>query len=313
MVGRPARRPDRTTAVNSGRRRRRACAGNTSGGELLATLAPTTREDAQPEPVGLRPTAVVRLERALAHEVLPLHDIGGAHPPVGGCARRSVAARRYPVAPEAGHCERRAPTDFDQHNRGNATADGRAHPDHPWCTRGPPAGNGAPSRRARRRSAIVAGLWTGLLASPSLRVGRQGHDAWADPVGQPTAVPPVHPPEQRADLRTCGTTHEPARGPGVHRPCTACGHRCAPSAEACPQTASAAGTTGWARRRYRERPGVDSSGEEERHGRSHARPGDRLGPDPRAVGHEPVPAAERDAQPDASAGAGRGHRRARRP
>jgi hypothetical protein len=37
--------------------------------------------------VGLRPTTVVRLERALAHEVLPLHDIGGAHPPVGGCAR----------------------------------------------------------------------------------------------------------------------------------------------------------------------------------------------------------------------------------
>src|SRR4051794_41909517 len=79
MVGRPARRPDRTTVVNSGRRRRRACAGNTSGGELLATLAPTTGKDRparagphpQPEPVGLRPTAVVRLERALAHEVTP--------------------------------------------------------------------------------------------------------------------------------------------------------------------------------------------------------------------------------------------------
>src|SRR3954453_744926 len=63
MVGRPARRPDRTTVVNSGRRRRRACAGNTSGGELLATLAPTTGEDRparagphpQPEAVGLRP------------------------------------------------------------------------------------------------------------------------------------------------------------------------------------------------------------------------------------------------------------------
>src|ERR671917_2651216 len=80
MVGRPARRPDRTTAVNSGRRRRRACAGNTSGGEVLATLAPTAGEDRparagthpQPEAVGLRPTAVVRLERALAHEGLPL-------------------------------------------------------------------------------------------------------------------------------------------------------------------------------------------------------------------------------------------------
>src|SRR4051812_49759087 len=108
MVGRPARRPDRTTVVNSGRRRRRACAGNTSGGELLATLAPTTGEDrptgarphAQPEPVGLRPTAVVRLERALAHEVLPLHDIGGVRPPAGGGARgRGAAGRPRPEAP----------------------------------------------------------------------------------------------------------------------------------------------------------------------------------------------------------------------
>src|ERR671914_1043672 len=80
MVGRPARRPDRTTAVNSGRRRRRACAGSTSGGELLATLAPTAGDDRpagagahpQPEAVGLGPAAVVRLERALAHEELPL-------------------------------------------------------------------------------------------------------------------------------------------------------------------------------------------------------------------------------------------------
>src|SRR6476661_11230572 len=102
MVGRPARRPDRTTVVNSGRRRRRACAGNTSGGELLATLAPTTGEDRparagphpQPEAVGLGPTAVVRLERALAHEVLPLHDIGGAHPPVGGRARDGRTRRK---------------------------------------------------------------------------------------------------------------------------------------------------------------------------------------------------------------------------
>src|SRR3712207_5166527 len=80
MVGRPARLPDRTTAVNSGRRRRRACAGSTSGGELVATLAPAAGEDRatgtgahpQPEAVGLGPAAVVRLERALAHEGLPL-------------------------------------------------------------------------------------------------------------------------------------------------------------------------------------------------------------------------------------------------
>src|SRR5690242_14427292 len=109
MVGRPTRRPDRTTAVNSGRRRRRACAGNTSGGELLATLAPATGDDRatgtgahpQPEAVGLGPAAVVRLERALAHEVLLLHDIGG-RVPAGRRARSGVdrsGARHTPVTP----------------------------------------------------------------------------------------------------------------------------------------------------------------------------------------------------------------------
>src|SRR3954469_1046453 len=109
MVGRPARRPDRTTVVNSGRRRRRACAGNTSGGELLATLAPTAGDDrparagahAQPEAVGLGPAAVVRLEGALAHEFLLLHDIGG-HAPAGRRARSGPGAggaSRAPVTP----------------------------------------------------------------------------------------------------------------------------------------------------------------------------------------------------------------------
>src|SRR3954447_22133614 len=108
MVGRPARLPDRTTAVNSGRRRRRACAGSTSGGELLATLAPTAGDDRparagahpQPEAVGLRPPAVVRLERALAHEVLLRHDIGGGTPAGGrahtGCRRNGAIHRRGP-------------------------------------------------------------------------------------------------------------------------------------------------------------------------------------------------------------------------
>src|ERR671938_470466 len=107
MVGRPTRRPDRTTAVNSGRRRRRACAGNTSGGELLATLAPTAGDDRparagahpQPEAVGLGPTTVVRLERALAHEVLPLHDDGRA--PAGRQAR-SGHRRGRPAPPPRG-------------------------------------------------------------------------------------------------------------------------------------------------------------------------------------------------------------------
>src|SRR4051812_48431810 len=199
MVGRPARRPDRTTVVNSGRRRRRACAGNTSGGELLATLAPTAGKDRparagphpQPEPVGLRPTAVVRLERALAHEVLPLHDIGGAHPPGGGGARgsgRRCAAPRGPrkLVPADG-LRPQTPASITEESR-RPTA-GRTPTSH-----GPPAGvrgaGGTPIRRAGKPPPSVAGLWTGLLASPSLRVGRQGHDAWAEPVGQPTAVPP---------------------------------------------------------------------------------------------------------------------------
>ena len=222
MVGRPARRPDRTTAVNSGRRRRRACAGNTSGGELLATLAPATGEDRparagahpQPEAVGLGPTAVVRLERALAHEVLPLHDIDGAHPPVDGRARGAgrgeprpaprklvTADRHTPGAPRARTARRRdrpqTPTSITEEARPPET--GRIPTAH-----GPPRRR--PARAAARRAdgpatrppgpGIVAGLWMRLLASPSLRVGRQGHDAWADPVGHPTAELPVLPPER---------------------------------------------------------------------------------------------------------------------
>src|SRR4051812_27589921 len=90
---------------------------------------------------------------------------------------------------------------------------------HVPTSHGPPGRGrcacGAPSRRARARSPIVAGLWMRLLASPSLRVGRQGHDAWADPVGQPTAEPPVLPHQQRVDLQLCdrrvtrgGTRHD---------------------------------------------------------------------------------------------------------
>src|SRR5688500_7104232 len=160
MVGRPARRPDRTTAVNSGRRRRRACAGNTSGGEVLATLAPTAGEDRparagthpQPEAVRLRPTAVVRLERALAHEVLPLHGIDGVHPPVGGHTRGNRDGRRDaapPVLPEAGHCDdgrSRAQTPPSIAEDGRSPAVGRIPTAH-----GPPgdvrSGGGTPDTR----------------------------------------------------------------------------------------------------------------------------------------------------------------------
>src|SRR5215207_477789 len=140
MVGRPARRPDRTTVVNSGRRRRRACAGSTSGGELLATLAPTTGEDRparagphpQPEAVGLGPATVVRLERALAHEVLPLHDIGGASPPVGGHARGDGRRRAAADDPEAGYCDAVSTVrgTRTEHPGGAARMDEQAGTDH---------------------------------------------------------------------------------------------------------------------------------------------------------------------------------------
>src|SRR5688572_7717956 len=169
MVGRPARLPDRTTAVTAGGRRRRACAGSTSGGALPATLAPTAGEDRparagahpQPEAVGLGPPAVVRLERALAHEVLPLHDIDGAHPSAderaGGNGANGWKAAA-PVPPEAGSCwpararapcgeqgERAEPAaDSDQHSRGRAAAGDRPEPDRSWSTHG--------WRRPRRRA-----------------------------------------------------------------------------------------------------------------------------------------------------------------
>src|SRR3954453_19107845 len=77
----PARRPRRTASWNSSWRRIRCAAGSmpaASGRELAAALAAASSQDratgagahAQAEAVGLGPTAVVRLERALAHEFL---------------------------------------------------------------------------------------------------------------------------------------------------------------------------------------------------------------------------------------------------
>ena len=92
---RPTRRPCQTAAAKSGRRRSREGAGNTSeseiglGGQRLAALAATSREDgapgagahAQPETMRLRAAAIVRLERALAHGRAPgevgLEKFGG--------------------------------------------------------------------------------------------------------------------------------------------------------------------------------------------------------------------------------------------
>ena len=206
------------------------------------------------------------------------------------------------------------PTDSSQHNRGSAV--GR----WPGASRPPmvhPDGRPGWVRRAEPTrpvtSPIVAGLWMGLLASPSLRVGRQGHDAWADPVGQPTDVSPVLSLGPRADLQKCWKAHDPRgirhdRPPAVHSlwipVWTQCGRA---------STASAAGAHGVGAPEAGGAAKGRLHGEDERHGRSHAGPGDRLGPDPRAAGDEPVPSAERDAEPHPPAGAGRGHGGARRP
>jgi hypothetical protein len=176
--------------------------------------------------VGLRPTAVVRLERALAHEVLPLHDIDGAHPSVDGCTRvpvrRPLAAPRRsrklvprtvpfrhrpqtptsiteePLRPAAGRIR---PLMVPPDSRTGTTA--RRGPSFPAC-----------GRRAVMRLPSVARLWTGLLASPSPHVGRQGHGARADPGGHPIAVSPGSPAEQGPDLQRCRSRSASVRSPG---------------------------------------------------------------------------------------------------
>jgi hypothetical protein len=122
------------------------------------------------------------------------------------------------------------------------------------------------------------------------------------------------------------STMRPTRtGPGRgrhdrRRSCTACGHRCGTSASGHPQPGGRRGTRRAGPGRHTAPGGRDAGRAAtgstawggRRHGRCHAGPGDGLGPDPRAAGHEPVPAAERDAEPDPAAGPGRGHRRAGR-
>jgi hypothetical protein len=113
--------------------------------------------------VRLGPPAVVRLERALAHEVLPLDDIDGAHPSAdehagGTGANGSQAAapvprklvpagRRAHRAPCTGQGGRAEPAaDSDQHSRGRAVGGAQPDPDRPWSM--PPVG------RPRRRAAV---------------------------------------------------------------------------------------------------------------------------------------------------------------
>src|SRR3954452_3837514 len=129
-----------------------------------------------------------------------------------GAGGRRCAAPRRPRKLVTADAERpQTPASITEETR-------RPTAGHVPTSHGPPGGVrwgcGAPRRRARERSPVVAGPWMGLLASPSLRVGRQGHDAWADPVGQPTAVPPAHPPQQRADLQKCRAVHDRC-GPGT--------------------------------------------------------------------------------------------------
>jgi len=230
MVGRPARRPERTTTVNSGRRRRRACAGSTSGGELLAALAATAGKDgaagagthAEPEAVGLGPTTVVRLERALAHEVLPLTTTKrwtAVEPPTR--RHRPGATRRVPDPcqhrgwwccgqPRATSCRARAnrPLSTDR----TSIAEERAEPadgpvrDPPCCTDDLPARS--TTRRARAPARLGDGLAEahrcrcppvdGAVSVASLATGRHGLGTWTgDPRATPVTRLGPHPPARR--------------------------------------------------------------------------------------------------------------------
>jgi hypothetical protein len=250
--------------------------------------------------VGLRPTAVVRLERALAHEVLPLHDIDGVHPSVDGCTRGAgtTAAGRAPAPPEAGSADSTLPapsTDSDQHNRGTVASGGRPDPDRSWSPR-------TPARARRHAGALLSGVWTTRRDAPlercpavdravsvavaprrtsgSRRVGRPRWSTdrriarFAGRSGPRTAEMPV------------AVRIGPASGPTRPRPCTACGHRCGTSASAHPQRGtSPVGPRG---RHDAGQPAPEIPGstgdrlfwEDEPHGRCHAGPGDGLGPDP---------------------------------
>src|SRR3954454_15938026 len=101
-----------------------------------------------------------------------------------------------------------------------------------------------PTRRAPGASSpdVVVGLWTGLLTSPSLRVGRLGAGESADPVGQPTAGPsherPVRAPTSEYVHPTVGTAD--SRAP-CRRACTDCGHSCGRNASGRPQVGTRRG------------------------------------------------------------------------
>jgi hypothetical protein len=101
--------------------------------------------------VGLGPAAVVRLERALAHEMLPLHDIDGARPPAGGRTRqgRVHGGSRHPV--------HRTPTSIAEGTRAPGPGARRTH-DDPATAGGdgraaPPSERHAPRRAGSRRRA----------------------------------------------------------------------------------------------------------------------------------------------------------------
>src|SRR6266511_836654 len=101
---RAPRRPPRIVAMNSSRRRSREAA---SGRQAGATLGPAGRDDratgarahAQPETVGLRAPAVVRLVRALAHVWLRLRMLWAACALVTWLAHGGPATRARHRAP----------------------------------------------------------------------------------------------------------------------------------------------------------------------------------------------------------------------
>ncbi len=160
--------------------------------------------------------------------------------PEAGRPGRSTRHVRHAGAPR---CRGRA-TDSDQHNRGRQPAGGPVAPRLVMVSRAP-----APVTATRRRPVcdtpgdapgerrtVIAPLWTGLLASPSLRPGSPGPAART---GRPVRRPP-HPSTHPSPLPRPAETPVAGSAPGTPvavrcRSCTACGHRCGTVVSGCPR------------------------------------------------------------------------------
>jgi hypothetical protein len=199
--------------------------------------------------VGLGPATVVRLERALAHEVLPLHDRRCA-PPVGGRAGcRQMQRAPHPGLPklvprtslpqprrtQRGHGSRIRPRTRDSiAEECQSPAAGRIPTTHD-DRRVPIVGDGTPpptrpdggARRCRAVDGAVSVAVAPHRTTGSRSAGR--------PHGHPTPVAPVTPENGALTSRDAGQA--PGRGRlrwHPHQSCTACGHSCGTSDRANP-------------------------------------------------------------------------------